>query len=58
MPQLQEGSEDFIFQQDGAPSHFILTYVLTSMLIFQVVGVAVLLTMTLLFFSGLHGDMT
>jgi hypothetical protein len=22
MPQLQEDSEDFIFQQDGAPPHF------------------------------------
>ena len=22
MPQLQEDSEDFIFQQDGAPQHF------------------------------------
>jgi hypothetical protein len=57
MPQLQEDSEDFIFQQYGAPPHFILT-VLISVLIFPVVGFGTLLTMTPVFFPGLHDHLT
>jgi hypothetical protein len=33
----------------------ILTFMLTSMLLFRVVGLGALLMMTLLFFPGLHG---
>ena len=57
MPQLQEDIVDFIFQQDGAPPHYHLASVLTSMLFFPVAGLGALLTMTLLFFPGLHGHL-
>ena len=58
MPQLQEDSVDFIFQQDRALPHSILMCVLTSMIIFLVVGLGALLTMTPLFFPGHHSHLT
>jgi hypothetical protein len=57
MPQLQEGSKD-LFSNKTDPRHtYILTSVLTSLLIFPVVGLGALLTMTLLFFPGHHSHL-
>ena len=58
MPQLQEERE-YSFSNKTEPCHTsILTSVHTSLLIFPVVGLGTLLTMTLLFFPGLHGHVT
>ena len=57
MPQLQEDSKDFIFQQDGALQHFHFEVRAHLSAIFPVVGLGVLLTMTLLFLPGLHGHL-
>jgi hypothetical protein len=58
MPQLQKIARTS-FSNKTEPRHTsILMSVLTSMLIFPVVGLGALLTMNLLFFPGLHGDLT
>ena len=58
MPQLQEYSEDFILQQDGAPPHF--HFDVRAHLNANLPGrwIGVLLTMTLLFLPDLHGHLT
>jgi hypothetical protein len=58
MPQSQEDSEDFVFQQDETPSniHFDVRVHLNAN--FPVVGLGALLTMTLPFFPGLHDHLT
>ena len=58
MPQLQEDSKDFIFEQDGAPPHLHFDVRFTSVLISPVVGLGALLTVTLLFFPGLRNHLT
>ena len=58
MPQLQEDIVDFIFNKTEPHHTTIWTSVLTSMLFFPVAGSGALLTMTLLFFPGLHGHLT
>jgi len=56
MPQLQEDSEDFIFQQDGAPPRFHFEVRAHINAIFPVVALGALLTVTL-FLPGLHGHL-
>ena len=57
VPQLREDSEDFIFQQDGAPPHFLFDARANAVLIFPVVGLGALLTMTLFSLPGLHSHL-
>ena len=58
MPQLQADSQDFIYQKDGAPSHFQHDVHEVHDANLHVAGVDVLLKMTFVFFRGLQDHLT
>ena len=58
IPKLQECSEDFFFQQDGAPPYFHFDVCAHLSANLPGCGFGMLLTMTLLFLPGLHSHLT